>query len=70
MIKLTDYEKEHRKAVKGLDTYVKKNFSEEEQEIIEWYNDAHTDTHYVWKFDLHGKTHVLKARLDTGKVEV
>lgn len=69
-IKLSDYEKEHRKAVKHLDKYVKANYTEEQQDVMEWYNDESTATHYIWKFVLEGKTIELKIGLNDTVVHI
>lgn len=69
-IKMTDYDKEHRKAVKRLDNYVKKEYTIEEQEVMEFYSDKITDTHYIWRFKLYGDSIELQAGLNDTSINV
>jgi len=52
-----------------LQKFVDENFTEEEQEYMEWYNDIEGETTHAWKFDHEGRTHVLEIDKRTKKID-
>lgn len=58
----------NQKAIRKLSQYLNKNYTEEEQEVMAWYPDEVTETHYIWILDLDCKKIKLLASFETGEV--
>lgn len=49
-----------------LQKWIEKNYTEEQQEKIEWWDDYIGETIYTWDYELNGERHQITVNRESG----